>query len=99
MANALTPHTWQIEQWIDISGFQSDCVLTLPLVTSLRLPVPGTYSVRAIYNGPNGVVIGPLTTFEVTLAPEQVPVISGPLLLALAITLLVIGLGTLGGNR
>jgi hypothetical protein len=84
---------------IDVSGFQSDCVTTLPLVTSLKLSVPGTYTVRAIYDGPDGVLTGPTTTFDVTLAPEQLPATSPPVLVALALTLVAVGLAAISSHR
>jgi hypothetical protein len=76
---------------IDVEGFQSLCPTTLPPVATVRLGFPGVYTVRVIYDGPQGIVIGPPTTFEVTLAPEHAPAVETRMLLALAFLLVVIG--------
>jgi hypothetical protein len=76
---------------IDVEGFQADCPTTLPPEAAVRLALPGVYTVRVIYNGPQGIVIGPQTTFEVTLAPEHIPAVETRMLVALAFLLVIIG--------
>jgi len=73
---------------IDVAGSHPICVLPPPQTITLRLLVPGTYTVRVMYDG---IVIGPATTFEVTLAPEHIPAVDQQILFGLACALVIIG--------
>jgi hypothetical protein len=67
------------------------CGTPLPIEVHLGRLFPGTYTARIRYTGPSGVVMGPERTFEVTVAPQDVPTVHPSVRVALGVMLSVAG--------